>query len=101
MVRSWPSDDLSQAPSCPGPRLDCERSIAEADATVLPYLSLLFRIESRHVRPCWTDAQSERLPPLLEAQVVDGDMERCLIDLGEADGPKQLCQVSFPSAHEA
>ena len=58
-------------------------------------LRLPIRLEAGRVGPGGTDAEGERLPPLLEAGMFDADRESAFLDLAEPRLAEQPAEVTL------
>src|SRR6266545_4648045 len=91
---------LDAAASRPGSCGEHERRVGECGATTFAQLRSVLRVEPGHVYAGRADAESERLPPFLEARMPDAHRQRRFLDLAQPCGLEQLRQVSLTGTHQ-
>src|SRR5437764_8468238 len=82
----------------PSSRRERERLVRQQFTAPFAKPRLCGFVESRGVGARGTDTERERLPPLLERRVLDGDREDRVLDPAQPGRPEELRQTALRSA---
>src|SRR5438105_7298662 len=91
---------LREASRRPGPSRHDERSWRQDLAAALAQLGLKRRLETDRVASCGSHAERERVPPILEARMLDADGENALLDLLKPSCLEEPGQVALAGARK-
>ena len=93
-------ESLGEAAGSPGAGREHERCVRQLLAAPFAQLRLPLRVETGCVAARRPDAERVRLPPVLEARMLDADRKRGLLDVVQPRCPEELGELSLARARK-